>query len=321
MVWVDRVVLEDDDLSDLAARYGLSPAAIEDVLDVEQLPKFDQTDHHLFAVLHSLSHVGDRLDTAEVDCFVGDGLLLTLHREPVLGLDWLWTEVPRNAHLAEGGPAEVFGHLCEAIGRRYLVVADEFEHRIDALGDHALIAAPNVLGEVQLLRREEATIRKMLTPQLRMMNELSRAETDHLNDAARRQLVDAYDAHNQVVASLATSRQLLGNTLDTYRGAVAERQGRAANLLTVYAAIVLPMTLIAGWYGMNTANLPAANRPWGWVIVTAVMALVGFVSWMSFARLGLVGQPRLIKPIGRGLAAAAKTPVRPVTMLRRDTHR
>jgi ammonia channel protein AmtB len=81
------------------------------------------------------------------------------------------------------------------------------------------------------------------------------------------------------------------------------------------------MTLIAGWYGMNTANLPAANRPWGWVVVTAVMAVVGLVSWLYFARLGLVGQPRLIKPIGKGLAAAARAPMKPVTMLRRDLRR
>lgn len=320
LVWVDRVIDDDTELHDLAEEYGLDPAAIEDVLDVEQLPKFELTPGHLFVVLHSLTHDGDRLDTTEVDCFVGDDVLVTLHRGNVLGLDWLWREIARNPHLSEGGPAEVFGHLSEALGRRYLAVADEFERRVDGLGDDALAAAPHVLGEVQLLRREEATIRTMLTPQLRMLDRLSRMTAD-LNDQARRQVVDAYDAHSQVMASLATSRQLLNDTLDTYRGAVAERQGRAANLLTVYAAIVLPMTLIAGWYGMNTANLPAANRPWGWVVVTAVMAVVGLVSWLYFARLGLVGQPRLIKPIGKGLAAAARAPMKPVTMLRRDLRR
>lgn len=317
-VWVDRIIDDDELLVDLATTYDLAPAAIEDVLDVEQLPKFETSGTHLFVVLHSLTHDGDRVDTAEVDCFIDDDFLLTLRREEIVGLEWLWNEVGRNEHLADGGPAEVFGHLCEAIGRRYLAVADELERRVDALGDAALIAGAHVLGEIQLLRREEATVRTMLTPQLRMLDQLSRLSSSHLNDHAHRQLVDAYDAHNQVAASLAMSRQLLSDTLDTYRGAVAEGQGRATNLLTVYAAIVLPMTLIAGWYGMNTANLPAATRPWGWMVVTAVMALVGVVSWLYFARLGLVGRPRLTKPIGKGLAAAARAPMIPVTMLRRD---
>ena len=318
--WIDHAVA-DDGLAALAVEHGLAAAAVEDVMDVEQLPKFEQTEDHLFVILHGLSLDGERLDTVEVDCYVSDDLLLTLHRDPVPGVDWLWQKVAKNPHLTTGGPSEVFGHLCEVIGRRFLSVADELERQVDGLGDDALAAAPHLLAEVQLLRREEATIRKVLTPQMRMLNQLTRLPSGQLNDRATRQLVDAYDVHNQVLASLATSRQLLSDMLDTYRGAVAERQGRAANLLTVYAAIVLPMTLIAGWYGMNTENLPAADREWGWAVVTVVMAIVGFVSWLWFARLGIAGQPRLIKPIGKGLAAAARAPMRPVTMLRRDHHR
>ncbi len=319
-IWIDHPVTAEG-LSALAVEHGLAAAAVEDVMDVEQLPKFEQTEGRLFVILHGLSLDGERLDTVEIDCFVGDDLLLTLHQDPVPGIDWLWEKVAKNRHLTTGGPSEVFGHLCEAVGRRFLSVADELERQVDGLGDDALAAAPHLLAEVQLLRREEATIRKVLTPQMRMLNQLTRLPSDQLNDRARRQLVDAYDVHSQVLASLATSRQLLSDMLDTYRGAVAERQGRAANLLTVYAAIVLPMTLIAGWYGMNTANLPAADREWGWIVVTVVMVLVGVVSWLWFARLGIAGQPRLMKPIGKGLAAAARAPLRPVTMLRRDHHR
>lgn len=318
--WIDHAVTAEG-LAALAVEHGLAPAAVEDVMDVEQLPKFEQTDDHLFVILHGLSLDGERLDTVEIDCFVSEDVLLTLHRDPVPGIDWLWQKVGKNPHLTRGGPSEVFGHLCEAVGRRFLSIADELERQVDGLGDDALAAAPHFLAEVQLLRREEATIRKMLTPQVRMLNQLSRLTTDQLNERARRQLVDAYDVHSQVLASLATSRQLLSDMLDTYRGAVAERQGRAANLLTVYAAIVLPMTLIAGWYGMNTANLPAADRQWGWIVVTVVMLLVGAASWLWFAKLGIAGQPRLMKPIGKGLAAAARAPMRPVTMLRRDHHR
>ncbi len=316
--WVDVPSGSDTDLAELTTTHQLDASAVEDVLDVEQLPKFDDADRHLFAVLHSVTHDGERLDTVEIDCFVSSTELITLHSEPVLGLDWLWKSIGRHPQLSNDGPPEVFGHLCEAIGRRFLTVADELEAQVDLLRDDALNAAPYVLAEIQLLRREEATIRKMLTPQLRMLQQLARLDSPHLNDGARRQLVDAFDVHSQVVASLATSRQLLSDTLDTYRGAVAERQGRAANLLTVYAAIVLPMTLIAGWYGMNTENLPAAGRPWGWIAVTAVMLAVGVASWLYFARVGLVRQPRLVEPIGRGLAVAARAPMRPVTMLRRE---
>ncbi len=314
--WIDHDldVVEIERLADL---HDLPDAAVEDVLDIEQLPKREQHGDQLFVVFHALTTgPDDRLDTIEVDCFVTGDSLITMHRKAVPSIDWLWERLDEHTHLAADGPATLLGHLAELIGRRYLSIIDEFERRIDELADDALVAAPHVLSEIQMLRREESTIRTMLNPQLRVLDDLISRTVELVDDPARRQLVDAYDAHAKVVSSLGTARQLMTDTLDTYRGAVAERQGRAANLLTVYAAIVLPMTLIAGWYGMNTQNLPASDRPWGWIVVTAVMVAVGVVSWLWFARIGLVGRPRLAAPVGRSLAAAARAPMRPVTMLR-----
>lgn len=319
--WIDHD-LDEVEIDRIAEAHGLPDAAIEDVLDIEQLPKRELFNDRLFVVLHALTtDQGDRLDTIEVDCFVAGDTLITMHRRPVPSVDWLWSRLDAHPHLAADGPAALLGHLAELIGRRYLTIIDEFERRIDTLADDALVAAPHVLGEIQVLRREESTIRTMLNPQLRVLDDLVSRTVELVDEPARRQFVDAYDAHAKVVSSLVTARQLMTDTLDTYRGAVAERQGRAANLLTVYAAIVLPMTLIAGWYGMNTQNLPASDRPWGWVAVTVVMLLVGFVSWLYFAKIGLVGRPRIAAPVGRSLATAAKAPLKPVTMLRESRHR
>ena len=124
-----------------------------------------------------------------------------------------------------------------------------------------------------------------------------------------------------MVESLVSTRGLLTDTLDTYRGASAERQANAATVLTVYAAIMLPLTLITGWYGMNFSNLPGSTSRWGWVGVTAVMVLIAVVSWVLFVRAGMVQSPRMRAPrqIAQGLAEVAKAPVRPFTMLRRSS--
>ncbi len=320
-LWIDHD-LDEVEVEHIAEAHDLPDAAVEDVLDIEQLPKRETFGDQLFVVLHALTTDDeDRLDTIELDCFVVGDTLITMHARPVPSIDWLWDRLADHAHLAADGPATLLGHLAELIGRRYLTIIDEFERRIDQLADDALVASPTVLAEIQMLRREESTIRTMLNPQLRVLDDLVSRTVELVDEPARRQLVDAYDAHAKVVSSLGTARQLMTDTLDTYRGAVAERQGRAANLLTVYAAIVLPMTLIAGWYGMNTRDLPASEEPWGWIVVTAVMVAVGVVSWLWFARIGLVGRPRLAAPVGRGLASAARAPMRPVTALRRSRHR
>lgn len=319
-VWLDVYGREAEHLDLLGERFGFDPAAIEDVLDVEQLPKFDDYPDHLFVVLHALTTEADRLDTHEVDCFVTPRMLVTVRSNQVAGLEWLWRAVQDHPHLAEHGADEIFAQLAEIIGRRYIEIITAIEARIDALAIPALEADPNVLGEVSLLRREESTIRRVLVPQRLVISALRSNVGAFLTPDSAKLLGDAYDVHDLVVQSLESTRGLLTDTLDTYRGAAAERQARAATLLTVYAAILLPLSLITGWYGMNVSRLPYADHRWSWLVVTLVMVVFAVGSWLVFVRAGLLGRPRLrTRRVVSGLAEVARAPVRPFTMLRRST--
>ena len=321
LLWLDVQTRDPVEMDQLGHRFGFDPAAIEDVIDVEQLPKYESYADHLFVVLHALISANDRVDTHEIDCFVRANLLVTVRSQHVVGLEWLWDAVQSYPHLVEHGAAEIFAQLSEVIGRRYLEILDEFERRVDELSDPALDADQRVLAEIQLLRREEATIRRALRPQRTVIAALRASPPPVLNVESVSILSDAYDVHNLVVESLVSSRGLLSDTLDTYRGASAERQASATKVLTVYAAIVLPLSLITSWYGMNVDDLPASRERWGWPIVTAVMAVVAIVNWIWFIRIGLVRRPRLQtqRRLVRGFAVAARAPVRPFTMLWRPS--
>lgn len=328
LVWLDVTTEDAAELDELGQRFGFDPAAIEDIVDIEQLPKADHYDDYLFVVLHALTtensgteNAGtgtDRVDTIELDCFVRPQLFVTVRASHVPGLDWLWEAVQNYAHLTQHGADDLFAQLTEVIGRRYLEIIDQMEDRIDDLTEDALEAEPLVLAEIQSLRREDATIRKILRPQRMMISNLRQYSHPVIGESAKRILLDSYDVHNQVVESLASARGLLTDTLDTYRGAAAERHANAATLLTVYSAILLPLTLITGWYGMNVRSLPGAEQNGAWQAVTAIMMLIAVLSWLWFVRIGLVRLPRMQRgrSIGRGLASAAKAPVRPFTMLR-----
>ncbi len=323
LIWLDVVTEDMAELDLLGRRFGFHPAAIEDIVDIEQLPKADYYDDYLFVVLHALTTEIDDdndegVDTLEVDCFVRNHLFVTVRATEVPGIDWLWESVQKYAHLSANGADDLFAQLSEVIGRRYLEVIDTIEARIDDLADAALEAQPQVLAEVQTLRREDATIRKVLRPQRLVISNLRHQDHPVISASARQTLLDSYDVHNQVVESLASARGLLTDTLDTYRGAAAERHANAATLLTVYSAILLPLTLITGWYGMNVRNLPGAESPVGWEVVTFVMIAIAVGSWFWFVRIGLVRLPALRRRprAVRGLAAAAKAPVRSYTMLR-----
>ncbi len=318
LLWLDVITQDPEELDRLGERFGFDSSAIEDILDVEQLPKFDDYGDHVFVVIHGLSSEGERVDTREVDCFIGDKLFVTVHAEPVVGIDWLWDAVQRHEHLVGDSSDELFGQLAEVVGRRYIEIASAIESRIDDLAEAALDADPMVLQEVQVLRREEATVRKMLRPQLLVIRDLRKRNMTMIGEDAARLLGDAYDVHRQVVESLAAARGLLSDTLDTYRGASADKQARATTLLAVYSAVLLPLTLITGWYGMNVADLPAADQDHAWWTVTLVMFAIFLVSMVVFVRIGLIRVPRA-RPgrITSGLATAARAPVKPFTMLKK----
>ncbi len=318
LLWLDVMTRDPAALDALGEQFGFDAASIEDILDVEQLPKYDDYDDHLFVVIHGLTTEGHRIDTHEVDCFIGPNLFVTVHEDEVVGIDWLWEAVQRHSHLAEHNADELFAQLAEVMGRRYFGVANAIEARIDALGEAALDADPSVLAEIQVLRREEATVRQMLRPQLLVIGDLRIRNRSVIGAEAVRLLDDAYDVHNQVVESLTAARGLLTDTLDTYRGASSDIQARATTLLAVYSALLLPLTLITGWYGMNVQHLPAAERRNSWWIVTLIMIAIASVSFAVFIKIGLIRVPReRAGRITNGLASVARAPVKPFTMLRK----
>jgi len=315
--WLDIVTTNADELDRLGERFDFDPAAIEDILDIEQLPKFDDYADHLFVVLHALTFEGERIDTVEVDCFVGPSLLVTVSSRPVTGIEWLWQAVQTHGHMGQLGAAELFAQLAEVIGRRYLEVIAEFEARIDDIADDALEADPDVLVDIQVLRREETTVRKVLRPQRLVLANLRRGTLRVLDGPAQGMLGDAFDVHNQVVESLGAARALLSDALDTYRGAAADRQATATTILAVYSAILLPLTLITGWYGMNIRRLPGTENSFSWELVLGAMLLLALGSFAAFVRAGFIRPPDFRpRTVLRGLAGAARAPVRPFTMLR-----
>lgn len=315
--WLSVVNDDAEDLDWLGDRFSFDSAAIEDIHDIEQLPKYDNYDDHIFVILHALTFEGDRVDTIEVDCFVSPQLLVTVTEQPVTGIEWLWRAVQAHAHIVDQGADDLFAQLAEVIGRRYLEVIAEFEARIDDIADDALDADPDVLSDIQVLRREETTVRKVLRPQRLLLANLRRGTVSVMRPSAITVLGDAYDVHNQVVESLSSARALLSDALDTYRGAAADRQADATVVLAVYSAILLPLTLLTGWYGMNLKYLPGASHPWSWELMLGIMAIIALVSFAAFVKAGFVRPPEFGEStVLRGLGRAAKAPVKPFTMLR-----
>ena len=316
-VWLDIADPQPAEIWELAAEFGLDPLSIEDVLDTTLLPKVDDHDRYLFVVLHGVVTAEEtRLSTTELDFFIGSDFLLTVHTGPVFSVDWVADHITDTDYLTTAGPGGVAAMIAEFGIRRYLPLLEILDDRLDGLEAAALEGDPRVLSESQALRRDVVVLRRVLGPQRDVLARLSHVGFDLLGIPARRLFADVYDHHFRLVESLDSARTLLGSVLETYRGVVADRTNEIMKVLTVFSAILLPLSLIAGLWGMNFARVPGATWHDGFFWLLGSMGLLAAGLWVYFVRRGFVGGPRLRelpRAVGLSLVNLGSAPIRAIS--------
>lgn len=320
--WLDVIAPSEEEVGDLARLLDLDRVSRDDLLEA-QSPRVEVLERHWFLALHALAADADALRTVEVDVLVGDDWIVTVHAEPVRSIDHVHERVLRPT-FGVTGPRHLATRIAEFIGERYLPILDDLDTQILDLEDDAVEGDPSVLPDIHALRRDVALLRRILGPQTRALDFMTRADIE-LDERAARDLRDAFDHHQRMLDSLDGAHQMVSTVLDTYRGATAEKMNEVMKVLTVFSAIFMPLTLIAGIYGMNFDNMPELEEPWAYGTTLAVMAAIAGSLWIYFVRRGFIGGPKisdLARPakaagrVGRGLAAAATLPLR-VTPVRR----
>ncbi len=311
-VWIDVVAGEDDlpALLELAEPAGLDLLAVRDaVLDVD-MPKADDFGDHLLVVLHSLSK--GVISTYEIDCFVTRTRLITIHAVPSDPIDALWAQAQARADLGRLRVDELLGVLADLTTRSLLAVLEAFDDRLEELSGKSLSADPALLEDLTAVRTDLKGVRRVVHPLRETLDVLRHSSSDLVSERGRRRFSDVFDVASRLADGLDEARAAIAETLDAYRGAEARQATEVSKVLTVYAAIMLPLGFIAGFFGMNFSNLPWTGRDWGWIVVTLLMVIVAVVSLGMFISLGWVRRPsgrQAGRTIGQGLLEATKTPV------------
>jgi magnesium transporter len=302
-VWIDVVAGLDDvaELLTLTAPFQLDRLAVRDAVADVDYPKADDFGNHLLMVVHGLRR--DAVTTFEVDCFITERVLVTIRDTESTTIDALWAQAQHRSDIARLAIDEVAALLADMLTRRLLSVLDAFDSRIEDLTGKALSADQTLLEDLTAVRTDLAGVRRVVHPQREML--------DLLRHSPSALLTDVFDVASRLTGGLDEARAAIAETLDAYRGAEARQATEVSKVLTVYAAIMLPLSLIAGFFGMNFVNLPWMNRSWGWMVVTAVMVLIALVSLGIFISLGWVRRPtgrRAGQVLGHGLLEATRAP-------------
>ena len=318
-VWLDVAAFGNEEVRAVGGAFGFDPLAVDDVLAWSKFPKVEDHAGYTFVVGHGLSTMSaDRLRTVEYDVFVSDTYLVTFHQEDLPGFVWGREHATAAGVLTDASPDLLWAKIAEAGAARYQPLAEGLEQRIDDLEDRAIAAQPSVPAEVLALRRDVQTLRQVVGAQREAYRALASRDLPGVSSRGARRLGHVFDDFNRLADILDGARSLLGSVLETYRGTVAERANEVMKVLTVFAAIILPLSLVAGIYGMNFTNMPELRTRWGYFAVVAIMGMVAVGLWVYFARRGFIGGPKLHKvpkAVGRGLVDLVKLTTKPAVML------
>lgn len=294
VVWLDVAGLGDAAvIAQVGEVFGLHVLALEDVVNVHQRAKVEAYGDHLFLVARMVELAGS-VETEQLSLFLGTGFVVTFQEQPgdCFGPVRDRIRSGRGA-LRRSGSDYLAYALLDATIDHYFPVLEAFGERLEALEDEIVRAPrPDSLQRVHAVKRDLLSLRRALWPEREALLPLLREEHPLIRPETRPYLADCYDHTIQLMDLLETYRELASSLTDIHLSSMANRLNEVMKVLTVFTAIFIPLTFVAGVYGMNFVNMPEIDWRYGYPATLGVMAAIalGLVLW--FRRKGWIGRSR-----------------------------
>ncbi len=293
--WIDVQGLGDETvLRDLASAFDLHPLALEDAVNVPQRPKTDLYQHHQLVIARAPWHDEDGALRHPQVCFVvGKDYVLTFQKR-YYGFFENVRERIRDGlgPLRRSGSDYLAYALIDSMVDRYYPVVQQLAESLEELEDLAFDNPhPSVMARIHLLRRQLVRLRRIAWPQREAIHAMLREHTDFVGEGVLLYLRDTYGHIAQIVELIDASREMASDLAEAFLSNVSHRTNEIMKVLTLMASVFIPLTFIAGIYGMNFEHMPELQLRNGYFFALGAMALMGIGMTAYFVRRGWIGAP------------------------------
>ena len=293
-IWIDleRHSPEGDEL--LKDVLKIHPLTIEDIWGPRSQPKIDDFDGYLYVIIHGVgARKKDKLELVEIDVVIGETWLVTHDRDGLV-TDDVGTELDHSPRLLQKGIAWLAHAVLDRAVDRYLPVIDQLDAEIEQLEVDVLEKAgtpkgKKVLAQILGFKRTLQALRRMSIHQREILLRLSRGDFGEIPADAIPFYRDVYDHFLRINDIAEGYRDLVTSALDAYLSVQSNRMNEVMKTLTLISTIMLPLTFIAGVYGMNFDNMPELHWSWGYPFALLLMAGVGTGILLYFRHKGWIG--------------------------------
>ncbi len=289
VTWVNVTGIHDVDIiKNFGKALDIHPLVLEDIVHTGQRPKVEDMGNYLYIVVKMLvtgSSAHD-FDAEQVSFILGSNFVLSFQEREGDVFDAIRDRLKKGkGRIRKAGSDYLAYTLIDAIVDNYFVVLETLGEKIEAIQEDVLSAPdPSTLKEIQDKKREMILLRKSVWPLREAISGLERGESPLIGDSVRPYLRDVYDHTIQVIDTVESFRDTIAGTLDIYLSSVSNKMNEVMKVLTIIATIFIPLTFIAGIYGMNFKNMPELDWEWGYLTVWIVIIVLGGLMLIGFKR-------------------------------------
>ncbi len=289
VTWINIDGLHEVDIIEKLGNYfGLHPLLQEDILNTEQRPKLEESENYIFLILKMISSGGEdeEIKAEQVSLILGNNFVISFQERQGDVFDAVRDRIRKSRGRIRKVGADYLAYaLLDAIVDSYFSVLENVGEKIEDTEQQLTTnPSPQTLQLIRKLKNEMIFLRKSVWPLRELISGFLRLETSLVQQSTGVYIRDVYDHTIQVIDTIESYRDMISGMLDIYLSSISNRMNEVMKVLTIFASIFIPLTFVAGIYGMNFENMPELKWQWGYFGLLGLMAVIVIILVIFFKR-------------------------------------
>lgn len=287
--WVNIDGLHDVELIEkVGHHFGIHPLTLEDIVNTGQRPKTEDYEDYIYVVFKMLTFddSGDHIVSEQVSLILGPHYLLSFQETDGDVFNFVRERIRKGrVRIRKSGPDYLAYALIDAVVDHYFHILEALGSKIEVFEDRVHSdPTPETLQNIHHLKREMIYFRKQIWPLRELLNNLVKAESDLVREANKIFIRDVYDHTIQVIDTIESFRDIIAGMMDLYLSTVSNRMNEVMKVLTIIATIFIPLTFVAGIYGMNFKFMPELEWKWSYPLLWILLIVIFLTMILYFKR-------------------------------------
>lgn len=289
VTWINIIGLHEVEVIEkIGKHFDLHPLLLEDVVNTEQRPKMEDFESSIFLVLKTLSHSekDNGIAIEQVSVVIGSNFVISFQEREEDVFEAIRDRIRKSKGRIRKAGADYLAYaLLDATVDSYFAILEKFGEQIeDTETELATNPTPETMHTIRSMKKEMIFLRKSVWPLREVVSALQRAESPLIAQSTGAYLRDLYDHTIQVIDTVESFRDMVSGMLDIYLSSISNKMNEVMKVLTIFAAIFIPLTFVAGIYGMNFEFMPELKWRFGYFVALAVMVSIAGGLLIHFKR-------------------------------------